>query len=152
MINVNYWHMQMYPTDELEDFGKYIEWILEHRKFIGLGEWESGDQQINTFKEDMNVNDIVAIKRGGKLVALVQIIGGAYFVKRENDSDDRTNWIENRRPIRVLDWAINGETLPHSRGTLVRCASDEAETTKIIKDWHSRVNDSLERRDINISV
>ena len=28
----------------------------------------------------MKVNDIVAIKNGGKLIALVQVIGGAYEV------------------------------------------------------------------------
>lgn len=148
----NYWHMQMHPTGELEDFGGNIEWILEHRRFIGLGEWEGGKQTIKTFKEEMEVNDIVAIKRGKKLVALVQVIGGAYFVKRESDNDDRTNWIENRRPIRVLDWAINRETLPQPMGTLSRCARDDVDTTKIIKDWHNRINSSLERRGININV
>jgi len=76
----NYWHMQMHPTDELEKFSGYIDWILEHRGFIGMGEWEGGRETINTFVNEMTVNDIVAIKRGSKLVALVQIIGGAYLI------------------------------------------------------------------------
>ena len=35
----------------------------------------------------MKVNDIVAIKNGGKLIALVQVIGGAYEV---NDDESET--------------------------------------------------------------
>ena len=38
----------------------------------------------------MKVNDIVAIKNGGKLIALVQVIGGAYEV---NDDESETDWI-----------------------------------------------------------
>ena len=32
----------------------------------------------------MEVNDIVAIKNGGKLIALVQVIGGAYEVNDDS--------------------------------------------------------------------
>ena len=64
----------------------------------------------------MKVNDIVAIKNGGKLIALVQVIGGAYEV---NDDESETDWIVFRRPIRVLDWDIWGKTLPQPRKTLV---------------------------------
>ena len=148
----NYWHMQMHPTDELEKFSGYIDWILEHRGFIGMGEWEGGRETINTFVDEMTVNDIVAIKRGSKLVALVQIIGGAYFVPRESDEDERTKWIENRRPVRILDWAINGETLPQPMGTLNRCANDQVKTTQIIKDWHERVKASFKKRGIHTEV
>ena len=42
----------------------------------------------------MKVNDIVAIKNGGKLIALVQVIGGAYEV---NDDESETDWIVFRR-------------------------------------------------------
>ena len=35
---MNFWHMQMHPTDEM-DFSKNIDWILEHKKIIGLGQW-----------------------------------------------------------------------------------------------------------------
>ena len=105
-----------------------------------MGEWEGGRDTINTFVNEMAVNDIVAIKRGGKLVALVQVIGDAYFVPSESDADPRTQWMENRRPVRVLDWAINGETLPQRMGTLNRCANQQAETTKIIRNWHARAN------------
>ena len=43
----------------------------------------------------MKVNDIVAIKNGGKLIALVQVIGGAYEV---NDDE--------RKPIGLFSDAL----------------------------------------------
>ena len=97
----------------------------------------------------MKVNDIVAIKNGGKLIALVQVIGGAYEV---NDDESETDWIVFRRPIRVLDWDIWGKTLPQPRKTLVICSSENAETTKIIKEWHEKVNEVLTKRGLSLTV
>ena len=150
---MNYWHMQMHP-DNNPEMAENIYWILENRRFIGLEEWEEreGPAQIERFKEIMQVNDVVAIRKGQTLIALVQIIGGAYFVARENDNDDRTNWIENRRPIRVLDWALNGETIKMAKGTINRCKDDNVETTKTIKDWHERVKESFRKRGLNLEV
>lgn len=96
----------------------------------------------------MKVNDIVAIKNGAKLIALVQVIGGAYTV---HDDNSETGWIEHRRPIRVLDWDIWGKTLPQPRGTLVKCVN-EVETTKIIREWHTRIAKVLIKRGIATSV
>ena len=97
----------------------------------------------------MKVNDIVAIKNGGKLIALVQVIGGAYEV---NDDESETDWIVFRRPIRVLDWDIWGKTLPQPRKTLVICSSENAETTKIIKEWHEKVNEVLTKKGLSLTV
>ena len=74
----------------------------------------------------MKVNDIVAIKNGGKLIALVQVIGGAYEV---NDDESETDWIVFRRPIRVLIGTFGGKHY-QPRKTLVICSSENAETTK----------------------
>lgn len=139
-----FWHMQMHPN-EISFSDEKVFSILEHKKFIGLGEWENGESKILTFKKDMKVNDIVAIKSGAKLIALVQVIGGAYVV---HDDNSEIGWIKHRRPIRVLDWNIWDKTLPQPRGTLERCVNDVA-TTKVIKEWHERVLRVLEKRGIN---
>ena len=147
MSSINYWHMQIHPDDKsfAED---HVYSILEHKKIIGLGNWKKGQSTIDAFRSDMNVNDVVAIKTGQKLVALVQVIGGWYEVK--DDTSD-TGWIENRRPVRVLDWALNGECIPQPQGTLNKCVND-VETTRIIKDWHSRVNKSFIKRNLDLYV
>lgn len=147
---MNFWHMQMHPTDEMEEFAQNIDWILEHKKIIGLGQWEQGKEQIHQFINDMQVNDIVALKRGGELIALVQVVGGAYQVTDDPNPD--TGWIINRRPIRVLDWAIDGRTLPKPRGALNRCVNNDVETTKIIKGWYQQIVESFEKRKLDLTV
>ena len=142
-----YWHMQIHPDDK-SFADEFVYSILEHKKIIGLGEWEKGKDTINAFIQDVKVNDIVAIKNGAKLVALVQVIGGAYQIGDNSD----IGWIVHRRPIRVLDWEIEEKYLPQPMGTLNRCASDSAETTQIIKNWHQRVIKSFERRKLDITV
>ena len=142
-----YWHMQMHPDDQ--SFSEVLHSILENKKIIGLGKWAGGQVEKEDFFNRVKVNDIVAIKNGGKLIALVQVIGGAYEV---NDDESETDWIVFRRPIRVLDWDIWGKTLPQPRKTLVICSSENAETTKIIKEWHEKVNEVLTKRGLSLTV
>jgi hypothetical protein len=51
-----------------------------------------------------------------------------------------------------LDWDIWGKTLPQPRKTLVICSSENAETTKIIKEWHEKVNEVLTKRGLSLTV
>ena len=139
--------MQMHPDDK--SYGEdHVFSILEHQKIIGLGNWEAGESTIAAFRDTIKVNDVVAIKNGAKLIALVQVIGGWYEV---NDDGTETGWIENRRPIRVLDWAIEDKFLPQPRGTLMPCRSD-VETTRVIKSWFEQVKASYAKRKINLFV
>lgn len=143
-----YWHMQIHP-DDTSFADEHLYSILENKKIIGLGDWVDGESLISTFRNEVEVNDIVAIKNGASLIALVQVIGGSYTV---NDDSSEIGWIKHRRPIRVLDWELWGKTLPQPRGTLMRCVNNNADTTKIIKDWHKRVVTVLKKRKISISV
>ena len=94
-----YWHMQIHPDDQsFSDENLYS--ILENKKIIGLGDWKEGQEVIATFINKLEVNDIVAIKNGSKLIALVQVIGGAY---RVDDDQSEMGWIKHRRPVRILD-------------------------------------------------
>lgn len=142
-----YWHMQMHPDDK-SFADEHIYDILGNKKIIGLGQWDDGKSAISTFKYKMNVNDIVAIKTGSKLIALVQVIGGQYEVQNDNSE---IGWIVHRRPIRVLDWDLWGKTIPQPRKTIEKCVS-EVNTTKIIRDWHERVVHLLKKRGLPISV
>lgn len=148
MTNINYWHMQIHPDDP--DFAeRHVYKILEHNKIIGLGEWPEGKRVIGTFENDVKVNDVVAIKTGTKLIALVQIIGGSYDV---DDDEPPLDWIVHRRPIRVLDWAVEDRSIPQSRKTLDRCADANAETTRVIKGWHEKVVQSFKKREVKLYV
>ena len=107
-------------------------------------------EQIDRFINEIQANDIVALKRGGELIALVQVTGGAYKVT--DDTNPATASIVNRSPISVVDCAIEKRTLPQSRGTLNSCANDNVETTKIIKDWYQGVIKSFQKRRIDLTV
>ena len=149
---MNYWHMQMFPGNAPE-LDKNVPWIIQNRKFIGLGDWDEKRNQIGDFCERMQVNDIVAIKNGAEFIALVQIIGGVYSIK--DDEDERTSWIVYRRPVRVLDWEIDGKEIrecPQPRGTLNICQNEDVETSKVIKNWHERACSSFKKRGINLTV
>ena len=60
-----YWHMQIHQDDK-SFADEFVYSILEHKKIIGLGEWEKGKDTINAFIHDVKVNDIVAIKNGSR--------------------------------------------------------------------------------------
>lgn len=145
---MNFWHMQMHPDDKSFAVER-IHAILEHHKIIGVGQWAEGEAVIDDFINRMQVNDIVAIKTGKQLIALVQVIGGAYQV---DDDDSDLGWINHRRPIRVLDWELDDTDFSYPRGTLKICLDDNAEATKTIKNWHKKVNISLKKRGITLTV
>ena len=44
------------------------------------------------------------------------------------------------------------KTLPQPRKTLVICSSENAETTKIIKEWHEKVNEVLTKKEVYHSL
>lgn len=148
-LNIQFWHMQIHPKESC-GFGENVPEIWEHHQFIGLGDWEEGEGQIDSFCNKMNVNDIVALKRGQRLIALVQVIGGAYKVQGEQPEE--LEWIVYRRPIRVLDWAIEEKTIPQARGALNKCVSGDVETTQIIENWYKAVHHSYQQRKIPLFV
>jgi len=133
---MKYWHMQLHPDDL--DWQKERD-ILKDKGVIGLGDsetWPKGERQINKFISEMTINDIVAIKRGAQLIALVQVTGDHRF---EPDPDDDFDWFKNRRPIRVLDWNEQGLSLPQPMGTLSQCVNLSNPTSKVIIQWHLQV-------------
>ena len=148
MSNIQFWYMQMFPGGSPE-FAEKVPYILEHHQFIGLGNWEENRNQISHFCDNMKVNDIVAIKNGRKLIALVQVIGGVYEV---TDDPSELGWIIYRRPIRILDWEIEQSDLPQPRGTLNLCVSDDVETTQVIQNWYEKVERSFKERKLSIRV
>ena len=129
--------MQIHPGGQAAEFAPHLAGILTCG-MIGLGEWPQGAAAIRAFKETMQAGDIVAIKRGGELVALVEVAGDAYAVAPTDDPDPHSRWMAHRRPVRVLDWADGSARIPHNRGTLVRCADMQTATSQIIRDWHFR--------------
>ncbi|EJB59126.1 hypothetical protein [Helicobacter pylori] len=146
-----FWHMQIHQQHMQVKWDVVdVRQILEKYSFIGLADWEEGKGQIRDFLEVMRVNDIVAIKHGQQLVALAQVIGEAYNIHKDRalceEEDPLVDWIHYRRPVKILDWAKEGQTIPQGRGTLNKCVSPEAETSKIIMGWYKKVQEALKAK------
>ncbi len=148
-----FWHMQIHQQHQQVRCDVHdVRQILEKYHFIGLAHWEKSKGQIRDFLEVMRVNDIVAIKHGQQLVVLAQVIGGAYNIHKDRalcvseEEDPLVDWIHYRRPVKILDWAKEGQTIPQGRGTLNKCVSPGAETSQIIMGWYEKVQEALKAK------
>lgn len=143
---MNYWHMQLHPNNL--NWGKERE-LLEKLSLIGLGDWEEKISQQADFENKMQIGDIVAIKKGETLIALVEVKGEYQYSNEVGDLD----WFERRRKVKLLDWYnpdYNYFISP--RGTLTRCnMSSEAESNYSIIAWYnSAKNKQLMENFINL--
>jgi hypothetical protein len=78
--------MQLHPSDI--NWGKEIE-LLTEKALIGLGKSKSTIAYVN-FINDMDINDIVLIKRGATPLALVKVIGSYEDIGTNNE--DKLDW------------------------------------------------------------
>ncbi|MFZ2891134.1 AAA family ATPase, partial [Sulfuricurvum sp.] len=127
---MTYWHMQLHPNDK--EWGREKE-LLEKKALIGLGEWEGGQSQISQFENEMQIGDIVLIKRGALAIALTKVIGD--FEENDKGSID---WFKYRRKVEVLDYAINHrfDSFPQPRGTLQKSVTPSSVTYRYINNWY----------------
>jgi len=147
---MNYWHIQLHPNDR-ENFNIIqVREILEQRAVIGLGEWSDGEAIINQFTESMAIGDIIAVKQGSAPIALVRVIGEAYF---EEEIDDNLDWFHNRRDVEVLDFYEEqyNFTIPQSRGSLSICKNLNAITSRVITNWFRMVSRRTLLEKINLT-
>lgn len=132
---MNFWHMQMHQENSPVGIEKDI---LIKRGVIGLASWETEEAgQQEAFKSKMKEGDIVAIKHGVELIALVKVDGDYYEVT----DDEEFDWLVRRRSVKILDWYRPELALKVSpRGTLIRCdQGGDAESTKSIMKWYELI-------------
>jgi len=128
---MTYWHMQMHPNDKWTE----EEYLLLKKNIIGIGDWEEQRSQIEKFKNEMRIGDIVLIKRGAKPLALVEVISEYREVKKGEVND----WIKYVRDVRVLDKdTSNMSSFPQPRGTLQKSINKYTTTYKYIDNWFKK--------------
>lgn len=132
---MNFWHMQLHPDD--------INWrkeekLLRETGYIGLGDWDERISQQESFEQIMLIGDIVAIKRGGSLIALTKVTSDYEYTDQVSDLD----WFVRRRKVEILDWYQDSyDYYVFPRGTLTRCDmnNSDAVTNKTIKGWYKKI-------------
>jgi len=93
-----------------------------------MGDWDDDERQQADFEHTMKIDDIVAVKRGARLIALVKVIGDYEYTQ---DTNEELDWFRRRRKVKVLDWYRNEYNFTiASRGTLTKCnmKNSDAET------------------------
>jgi ABC-type lipoprotein export system ATPase subunit len=131
---MKYWHMQLHPASQ--QWGREKE-LLEKKSMIGLGMTDSKIAFIN-FKDDMSKDDIVLIKNGSKVIALVEVIGNFTDVK-VND-DDRLNWFRYNRKVNVLQFASSDMlAFPQPRKTIQKATNKYTLSYQYIHRWYKDI-------------
>ena len=131
---MNYWNIQLHPNN--------LGWnrereLLEKHGVIGLGDWDEAAQQQPNFENAMQKGDVVLVKHGATIIALVEVIGDYEY----NTQTDDLLWFERRRRVKVLDWY--DETYGYivsSRKTLEKSINSSTNTYTSIKKWIQRIN------------
>jgi len=134
-IQMNYWHMQLHPSDSHYFNTARVKRILEEKSLIGLGDedkiWDTD------FINRMKVGDIVAIKNGGEPIALVEIVSDYY---RDDVVNPELDWFNHRREVKILDFYKKDYNfvIPQPRGTLSICDDLDKKTSVTIINWHKK--------------
>jgi 5-methylcytosine-specific restriction protein B len=141
---MNFWHMQLHPHN-MDNFppARVVQ-ILERTSVIGLGDWPGGEALRNTFENQMQIGDVVAIRSGQTPIALVEVTGNAFF---QDAVDENLDWFQNRREVKLLDLYRPDYNffITQSRGTLTICANLTNPTSTTIINWHNMyLHDQLE--------
>jgi 5-methylcytosine-specific restriction endonuclease McrBC GTP-binding regulatory subunit McrB len=137
---MNYWHIQLHPNDQEEFDREQVTRILKDTGLIGVGEWPDGATKIRQFVYEMTVGDIVLVRSSGPL-ALVEITGEPTFDVSSRD-DNRIDWFENRRQIKILDWYSDEVRAKAGRKVdkIYNVNSfSTANNSSFIKRWHQLV-------------
>ena len=150
---MNYWHLQMHPSDRDKFKKEKLIKILLEKEVIGMGESWTNKNGVEVsdptyFKRDMKVGDVVLIRDTINPIALVEIKDN-WFI--ESNVDEDFDWFRLRRPIKflsaynnsysglkesiLLDYDKNHIQAP---GTLTSATNNNA-TNQFIKKWHRQV-------------
>lgn len=93
---MNFWHMQIHPSDKEAVNRSEAKRILLENGVIGLGnQWPNDRGQPQKFKTDVQIGDVVLIRSDGPL-ALVKVISECY------ENVDNSVWFDLVRKIEIL--------------------------------------------------
>lgn len=100
-----YWHMQVHPNNLTWEKEKEL---LTNEHLIGVSNKTNNETTISLFRDEMQIGDVVLIRRKSIPIALVMVIGDAEY-KKIDDNEIRLDWFEWRRKIKVLDFYNENE-------------------------------------------
>ena len=71
---MNYWHIQLHPSDSSTVDRKRALDIIQNHQIIGMGDsWDNDRGQPEKFKNEVAIGDLVLVRSEGSPLALVSI-------------------------------------------------------------------------------
>jgi len=133
---MTYWHMQFFkkrPNGEEER-------LLKQKSLIGISE-DNSKSQIKQFQETLAIGDIVLVRRGGEVHALVEVIGEVEEIPYDYYKDkNRLDWFKYRRKVKVLDWGKKDmDAFPQRQGSLQRLVNKKTKSYQYIHNWYTQI-------------
>jgi len=114
---MTYWDMQVHPGSRRTDFPvEKVRELLETSHLIGMGDsWENDLGQPNVFSREMEKGDVVVIRDGGNIVALVRIAGDCRVIP----AAERTSlvWFHIARPVEIVSLDVGGASAAYKEAT-----------------------------------
>jgi len=131
-----YWHMQLHPYKN--GWNKEKE-LLEKLSLIGLGVVDNdyNNTQNKQFKENMQVGDIVLIRHGQTVIALVEVVGEC--IDNKENKYDELDWFRYRRKGKILEYAKDMPSFPQPRGALQRSINKQTKSYQYIDNWYNKI-------------
>jgi len=131
-----YWHMQLHPYQN--GWNKEKE-LLEKLSLIGLGVVDNdyNNTQNEQFKENMKIGDIVLIRHGQTVIALVEVVGEC--IDNKENKYDELDWFRYRRKGKILEYAKDMPSFPQPRGTLQRSINKQTKSYQYIDNWYNKI-------------
>jgi len=133
---MNYWHMQLHPYKN--DWNKEKE-LLERLSLIGLGVIDNDyiNIQNKQFSKKMEIGDIVLIRHGQKVIALVEVLSEC--IDNKKNKYDNLDWFRYRRKVKVLEYAKDMPSFPQQRGALQQSINKRTKSYQYIHNWYTKI-------------
>lgn len=147
---MNYWHIQLHPSDQETITTEVVKKILNENKIIGMGDsWENDRGQPDKFKHEMQLGDIVMIRSGGPL-ALVKVIGNCLH----NSNSDI--WFSIKRDVKIL--SMEGKSFKNkfnsntefnwTDGLYLPTTLESANNSRFVKYWYYTIINTKRMNDL----
>ncbi len=152
---MTYWYMQLHPNDRE---WKREEELLEKTGLVGIK--STNLNELDNFKEKLDVGDIVLIRRGNQSIALVEVIGefedsSIHTIDSENYiSDDditRLDWFRYRRKVKILSFIDDNIDVSLENKSLIKPRKGK-NPYKFIENWHKKISPSFYRNQKGLKI
>ena len=144
---MTYWDMQVHPGSRREDFpvGQVLK-LLEKSHCIGMGDgWKNDLGQPEAFRNEMAIGDVVVVRDGGEIAALVRVTGECKEVPASRRTD--LVWYGLAREVEIVSTDVESAEarylhdvgLAATYGMSLRRTLNRCRKSEFARYWYTKV-------------